>query len=144
MSGRWSSGGVTHGAVMKGVNLGFALVFDEIPIRGSSIYRGFGSMISCACRTPSNLTRIRFRLDSIEIFWLGKKISCSVSLPDMGKAITQLGPILGRALGRGGGELGRGGLCPGEKKKMVGRLRIRLDKLRKIRNSHLFINFKLI
>jgi hypothetical protein len=63
-SGRWSSGGVTHGAAMKGVNLGFASIFDEIPARGSSIYRGFGSMISCSCRTPSPtpliLTWIRF------------------------------------------------------------------------------------
>jgi hypothetical protein len=38
---------------MKGVNLGFASVFFEILAQGPSIYRGFGSMISCACRTPS-------------------------------------------------------------------------------------------
>jgi hypothetical protein len=52
-SGRWSSGGITRGAAMKGENLGFASVFDEILARGSSIYRGFESMISCTCRTPS-------------------------------------------------------------------------------------------
>jgi hypothetical protein len=51
--GRWCSRGITHGAVMKGENLGFASVFYETPARGSSIYRGFGSMISCTCRTPS-------------------------------------------------------------------------------------------
>jgi hypothetical protein len=58
-SGHWSLGGITRGAVMKGANLGFASVFDEIPARGSSIYRGFGSMISCACRTPSLAHLIR-------------------------------------------------------------------------------------
>jgi hypothetical protein len=76
---------------------------------------------------------------------LGKKIPYSGSLFDMGKAMTWLGPLLGHAWG--GGQLGRGGLCPGEKKrkKIVGQLRIRPDRLRKIRNSffsNLFLNFK--
>jgi hypothetical protein len=52
-SGWWSSSSVTCGAVMKGVNLGFASLFNEIMYQGSSIYRGFGLMISCMWRTPS-------------------------------------------------------------------------------------------
>jgi hypothetical protein len=52
-SGRWSSGGITCGAATKGVNLAFASNFDEILAWGSSIYRGFGSMILCVCRTLS-------------------------------------------------------------------------------------------
>jgi hypothetical protein len=50
-SGSWSSGSGTRGAAMKGANLGFASVFNEILARGSPIYRGFRSMISCASRT---------------------------------------------------------------------------------------------
>jgi hypothetical protein len=71
--GRWSSGGVTHGTVMKGENLGFASVFDEILARRSSIYRGFGSMISCACRTPSPtpLIRMGFDFDQIPLGFFG-------------------------------------------------------------------------
>jgi hypothetical protein len=38
---------------MKGVNLGFALVFFKIPAQRPSIYRGFGLMISCTCRALS-------------------------------------------------------------------------------------------
>jgi hypothetical protein len=45
---------------MKGANLGFVLVFFEIPAQGASIYRGFGSMISCVCRTPSPSFPIRW------------------------------------------------------------------------------------
>jgi hypothetical protein len=67
--GRWCSRGITHGAVMKGENLGFASVFYETPARGSSIYRGFGSMISCTCRTPSpsHLIRPGFDFDQIPL-----------------------------------------------------------------------------
>jgi hypothetical protein len=77
-SGHWSSGGITRGAAMKGANLGFALVFDEIPARGSSIYRGFGSMISCACRTPSPtpLIPLGFNFDRISLgFSVGEENS---------------------------------------------------------------------
>jgi hypothetical protein len=72
-SGRWTSGGFTHGAATKGANLGFASVFDEILARGSSIYRGFGSMISCACRTPSPIppTRLGFDFDRISLGFFG-------------------------------------------------------------------------
>jgi hypothetical protein len=51
--GRWSSRGITCGAATKGANIGFTSVFVEILAQGSSIYRGFGSMIWCACMTPS-------------------------------------------------------------------------------------------
>jgi hypothetical protein len=47
-SSHWSSGGVTRSAATKGANIVFALVFDDILARGSSIYRDFGSMILCA------------------------------------------------------------------------------------------------
>jgi hypothetical protein len=81
-SGRWSSGGVTHGAAMKGVNLGFASIFDEIPAWGSSIYRGFGSMISCSCRIPSltPLIRLGFDFDWIPLgfFGWGRKFPAQV------------------------------------------------------------------
>jgi hypothetical protein len=53
--------------------LGLASVFHEIPARGSCIYRGFWSMISCVRRTlsPSHLDSvlIGFHWD----FWLGKR-----------------------------------------------------------------------
>jgi hypothetical protein len=81
-SGRWSSGCVTRGAVTKGVNLGFASVFDEILAQGSSIYRGFGSMISCACRTPSPTPLIRQGFDfdriSLGFFSWGRKFHAQV------------------------------------------------------------------
>jgi hypothetical protein len=71
-SGRWSSGDVTRGAVMKGANLRFASVFDEILAWGSSTYTGFRSMISCACRTPSPtpLIRLGFDFDQISLGFL--------------------------------------------------------------------------
>jgi hypothetical protein len=75
--GRWRSGGVTHCAAMKVANLGFASIFDEIPVWGSSIYRGFELMISCACRTPSptHLIRLGFDFDWIPLrsFSWGRK-----------------------------------------------------------------------
>jgi hypothetical protein len=54
---------------MKGANLGFALVFIEILAQGSSIYRDFGSMVSCACWTPSpsHLIRLGFDFDQIPL-----------------------------------------------------------------------------
>jgi hypothetical protein len=54
-------------------NLGFASVFDEILARGSSIYRGFESMISCTCRTPSPIppTRLGFDFDRISLGFFG-------------------------------------------------------------------------
>jgi hypothetical protein len=59
MSGWWSYRSVARNAVMKGVNLGFASVFFKILAQGPYIYRGFGSMISCVCRTPSPSFPIR-------------------------------------------------------------------------------------
>jgi hypothetical protein len=77
VSGRWSSGGITCNVVMKGVNLGFASVFYETPARGSSIHRGFRSMISCAGRTPSPTPLIRLGFDfyriSLGFFCWGRK-----------------------------------------------------------------------
>jgi hypothetical protein len=58
---------------MKGVNLVFALVSFKILALGPSIYRGFGSLISCACRTPSSSSPIRwgFGFDRFSLrFWL--------------------------------------------------------------------------
>jgi hypothetical protein len=52
-SGWWKSRSVAHGTAMKGVNLGFASIFFKILAQGPSIYRGFGLMISCVCRTTS-------------------------------------------------------------------------------------------
>jgi hypothetical protein len=54
---------------MKGANPGFASVFNEILAQGSSIYRGFGSMVSCTCRTPSpsHLIRPGFDFDQIPL-----------------------------------------------------------------------------
>jgi hypothetical protein len=57
----WSSSrSIARGATMKGANLGFASVLFEIPAQGPSIYRGFGLMISCACRIPSPSFPIRW------------------------------------------------------------------------------------
>jgi hypothetical protein len=58
-SGRWSSGSVAHGVVMKGVNLGFISGFFEIPTQLPSIYSGFGLIILCACRALSSSSQIR-------------------------------------------------------------------------------------
>jgi hypothetical protein len=54
---------------MKGVNLGFAMVFFEIPAQRPSIYRGFVLMISCACRalSPSFPIRRGFGLDQFPL-----------------------------------------------------------------------------
>jgi hypothetical protein len=61
-SGRWSSRSVTHDVAMKEVNLGFVLVFFEIPVQRPSIYWGFGLITSCACRalSPSSQIRLEF------------------------------------------------------------------------------------
>jgi hypothetical protein len=78
---------------------------------------------------------------------LGKKIPCSGSLFDAGKAMTRLRPLLGHSGERG---TGPGWALPGRKKrrrKIVGHVRIWPNRLRKIRNSpfsNLFINFKVI
>jgi hypothetical protein len=70
-SGRWSLRSITRGVVMKRVNLGFVLVFFKIPVQLPSIYRGFGLIISCACRalSPSFEMRLGFDIsfDFIEI-----------------------------------------------------------------------------
>jgi hypothetical protein len=68
-SGWWSSRSITRGAVMKGANLGFASVFFKILAQRPSIYTGFGSMTSCACRTPSPSFPIRRGLVSIGFHW---------------------------------------------------------------------------
>jgi hypothetical protein len=52
-SGRWSSRSVLRGVAIKGANLGFASIFFKIPAQRPSIYRGFGLIISCACRALS-------------------------------------------------------------------------------------------
>jgi hypothetical protein len=81
-SGHWSSRGVTRGASTKGVHLGFASIFDEISAQGSSIYRCFGSMISCACKTPfpTPLIQLGFNFDriSLEFFSWGRKFPAQV------------------------------------------------------------------
>jgi hypothetical protein len=50
---RWSSRSVTRGMAMKGVSLGFVLVFFKILAQLPYIYRGFGLTISCAYRALS-------------------------------------------------------------------------------------------
>jgi hypothetical protein len=64
---------------MKGANLGFALVFFKIPAQLPSIYRGFGLIISCACRALFPCFQIRLgydiSFDFIEILVGGISIS---------------------------------------------------------------------
>jgi hypothetical protein len=48
---------------MKGVHLGFASVFFEIPAQIPSIYRGFGLIITCAYRALSPSFPIRREFD---------------------------------------------------------------------------------
>jgi hypothetical protein len=69
---------------MKGTNFGFASGFFKIPAQGPSIYRDFGSMISCTCRTPSPSFPIQRGLgfDRIPLrFLLGKETPGSVCYP---------------------------------------------------------------
>jgi hypothetical protein len=55
--------------------LGLASVFHEIPARGSSIYRGFGSMISCVRGTLSP-SHLGFSFDWISLgFLVGEESS---------------------------------------------------------------------
>jgi hypothetical protein len=55
--------------------LGLASVFHEIPARGSSIYRGFGSMILCVRRTLSP-SHLGFNFDWISLgFLVGEESS---------------------------------------------------------------------
>jgi hypothetical protein len=69
--GRWSSRSVTRGVAMKGVILGLVSVFFKILAEQPSIYRGFGLIISCACRalSPSSQIRLGFvnLFDFVEI-----------------------------------------------------------------------------
>jgi hypothetical protein len=68
-SGRWSSRSVTLGMAMKGVNLGFVSVFFKISVQWPSIYRGFGRIISCACRalSPSSQIQLGLLIHSISL-----------------------------------------------------------------------------
>jgi hypothetical protein len=55
--------------------LGLASVFHEIPAQGSSIYRGFGSVISCVRRTLSP-SHLGFSFDWISLgFSVGEESS---------------------------------------------------------------------
>jgi hypothetical protein len=78
-SGRWSSRSVTRGVAMKGVKLGFVSVSFEISVQQPSIYRGFGQIISCACRalSPSSQIRLGFvnPFDFVQILAGGVSIS---------------------------------------------------------------------
>jgi hypothetical protein len=77
--GRRRSRSVTPGMAMKGVNLGIVSVFFEIMAQRPSIYRGFGRIISCACRalSPSSQIRLGFinPFDFIEISAGGISVS---------------------------------------------------------------------
>jgi hypothetical protein len=72
-SGHWSSGGITHGAAMKGANLGFRLLQEEIRGDTTIIYRASCSMISYAVGTLSP-SRIRFEMTLIPLGFVGEKI----------------------------------------------------------------------
>jgi hypothetical protein len=143
-------GSVTRGAATKGVNLGFALVFDEIPAPGSSLYRGFKSMISCVCRTPSPTPQIQLGFDfdriSLGFFGWGRKFPAQVHyLTREGDDSDWAAP--GARVGGGGGNWAGVGFAREKREKIVGQPRIWPDKIRKIRNSlfpNLFINFKQI
>jgi hypothetical protein len=79
---------------MKGANLGFASVPFKILALGPSIYWGFGSMISCACRTPSPTFPIRqgIGFDRFPMrFWLGSATPGSVCYPARGRRLSVLG-----------------------------------------------------
>jgi hypothetical protein len=62
--GRWSSRSIICGMATKGVNLGSVSVFFETMVQLPSIYRGFGLIISCACRalSPSFPIRLGFNI----------------------------------------------------------------------------------
>jgi hypothetical protein len=58
-SGRWSLRIIACDVVRKGANLGFVSVFFKIRVQLPSIYRGFGLIISCACRALSPSIQIQ-------------------------------------------------------------------------------------
>jgi hypothetical protein len=62
-SGRWSSRSVASGVVMKGVNREFVSFSLKIPAQLPYIYRGFGLIISCACKVLSPSFEIRLGFD---------------------------------------------------------------------------------
>jgi hypothetical protein len=62
-SGRWCSRIVACDVTMKGVNLGFVLIFFEILAQLPPIYKGFELIISCACRDLSLSFQIRLGFD---------------------------------------------------------------------------------
>jgi hypothetical protein len=66
--GRWSSRSFACGVVMKGVNLGFVLVFFKILAQLPFIYRGFGLIILCTCRALSPSIPIRLGFDILTGF----------------------------------------------------------------------------
>jgi hypothetical protein len=71
-SGWWSSRSVARGVEMKGANLGFVSIFFKILMQLPSIYRGFGLIISCACRalSPSFPIWLGFNFWSVSLrFW---------------------------------------------------------------------------
>jgi hypothetical protein len=96
--GWWSSRSVTRGVAMKGANLGFASRFFKTLAQGPSIYRDFGLMISCTCRTPSPSFPIRwgFGFDRILLrFRLGKETPGSVCYLTRGRWRSAHGHISG-------------------------------------------------
>jgi hypothetical protein len=68
--GCWSSGGVTRGTSMKGVDLGFRLLQEEIRGDVAVIYRASCSMISQAVGTLSP-SRIRFKMTLVPLKFIG-------------------------------------------------------------------------
>jgi hypothetical protein len=63
VSNPWGSRSIARGVAMKGANLRFVLVFFKILAQLPSIYRGFGLIISCACRALSPSFQIRLGFD---------------------------------------------------------------------------------
>jgi hypothetical protein len=136
-SGHWSSGGITHGAAMKGANLGFRLLQEEIRGDTTIIYRASCSMISYAVGTLSP-SRIRFEMTLIPLGFVGEKIFFGFTL-----FLTIVGDNTssGHSWATRGGRT-RSGWAPlrRKEKKIVDRLRIQPDRLRKIRNSLLLFS----
>jgi hypothetical protein len=140
--GGWSSRSVVHSVAMKGVNLGFASVFIEIPAQRPSICRGFGLIISWECRALSPSFPIRWGFD-FDLFPL--RFRLVTTLPT-GSAIRRgvgADPVLGRAREKSGqARLGRwGGFLPMANRKMKKAFFQIFSKFQTNLNSNQIYNF---
>jgi hypothetical protein len=120
---------------MKGAHLGFASIFFEIPVQMPSIYRGFGLIISCACRalSPSFLIRHGF---NFVWFPLGFRSVTALPTRSVIRCVVGDDSVLGRSLAAREGGRSRLSWASGE-----GFIPWPIEKWKRLFNFQIFSKF---